>query len=268
MGGRGSSSGGGGGSRFGSGSSSVIGQFMSAGGGGGALTGQAGSEITVAPFQKVGDYTAGNNADLMKWQSQTDDKSASFLSKLDNQTDLAAIQSQTNDPWSFYDNPFQKMTSSMGLNAAPTVMSESDFNNYVAQTGSTVLYRGWSGNNSATRFTQSPNSHVGNGINGDGYYFSADRGTARSYGGTGMKAALSPNARVVSATAVRAEIAKKSPKLQSALSKAGSYGTRTYGSNRGEAQMALKMGYNCIDAGWAVIPLTRDAVVVSAKRAW
>lgn len=32
--------------------------------------------------------------------------------------------------------------------------------------------------------------------------------------------------------------------------------------------MALKMGYNVIDAGWAVIPLTRDAVVISDKNAW
>ena len=32
--------------------------------------------------------------------------------------------------------------------------------------------------------------------------------------------------------------------------------------------MALKMGYNVIDADWAVVALTRDAVVVSDKRAW
>lgn len=38
--------------------------------------------------------------------------------------------------------------------------------------------------------------------------------------------------------------------------------------NDGQAQMALKMGYNTIDAGWAVIPLTRDAIVMSNKNSW
>ena len=83
-----------------------------------------------------------------------------------------------------------------------------------------------------------------------------------------MKAALSPNARVISVDAVNAAISNADPKFRRALHKAGSYGTRTYGSNSGQAQMALKMGYNVIDAGWAVIPLTRDAVVVSSKNNW
>lgn len=231
-------------------------------------SGQFNSSLNLAPFQTVGDYTDNNNPELVKWQGQTDDKSASFLAKVDQQTDLNQIQQNTNDPYAFYDNPMQRMVSRMGLNAPATVMSESDFNNYVQQTGATVLYRGWSGQNAVDRFKQSPNSHIGNGINGDGYYFAPDKSTAQGYGGTGMKAALSPKARVISVDAVDAQIAKSSPKFKSALSKAGRYGTRTYGSNDGQAQMALKMGYNCIDAGWAVIPLTRDAVVISNKRAW
>ena len=130
------------------------------------------------------------------------------------------------------------------------------------------MYRGWSGQDSADRFRQSPNSHPGNGINGDGYYFAPDKATAKGYGNYGMKAALAPGARVVSADAVRAEIARQGSTFQKALTYAGSRGTRTYGVNQGEAQMALKMGYNVIDAGWAVIPLTRDAVVISRKRSW
>lgn len=234
----------------------------------GATSGQYDSQLKLADFQTVGDYTDGDNPQLLKWQNQTDDKSARFLAKLDRDTDLSAIQQQTNDPWPFYDNPMQKMVEHMDLNKGTTVLSEADFNRYVSQTGSTVLYRGWSGQNAVDRFKQSPNSHIGNGINGDGYYFSADKGTAMGYGGTGMKAALSPNARVISADAVRSEIYSKGGSFQAALGYAGSGGTRTYGSNSGEAQMALKMGYNVIDAGWAVIPLTRDAVVISGKNAW
>lgn len=225
-----------------------------------------GSSLTLTPQQAQGDYTDDNNPALVKWQGQTDDKSARFLAKVDNQTDLSQYQTQSGDKWSFYDNPFQKMVLQMNLNKPTTVLSKSDFDNYVNQTGATRLYRGWSGQDSADRFKTSPNSHVGNGINGDGYYFATDLSTAKNYGSYGMEAALSPSARVISATAVRAAMGNTSTQLQRALSYAGSRGTRTYGSNSGEAQMALKMGYNVIDAGWAVIPLTRDAVVVCGKR--
>lgn len=269
MGGRGSSSGGGGGGG-GVGLLGALGAFNAAGGSAfnNVQSSQYGSALNLQQFQTVGDYTDGNNPELLKWQGQTDDKAANYLAKVDKTTDLAQFQQQTNDPWGFYDNPMQKMTVQMGLNKPATVLSESDFNNYVQQTGATVLYRGWSGDNAVDRFKNSPNSHVGNGINGDGYYFSADRNTAMGYGGVGTKAALSPNARVVSLDAVNAEIAKTSPKFNKALSYAGSKGTRTYGTNEGQAQMALKMGYNTIDAGWAVIPLTRDAVVISNKKNW
>jgi hypothetical protein len=229
---------------------------------------QSGSSLRLTNDQMKADYTDNGNPELLKWQGQTDDKSANFLAKVDRTTDLSQIQQATGDKWAFYDNPQQKLVESMKLNAPATVLSESDFNNYVKQTGATVLYRGWSGQDAVDRFKNSPNSHIGNGINGDGYYFAPDKGTARSYGGTGTKAALSPNARVVSLTDVNKAISKASPKFQSALSKAGKGGTRTFGANKGQAQMALKMGYNTIDAGWAVIPLTRDAVVMSNKNSW
>lgn len=264
MGGRGSSSSGGGGGE-------AIRQYNRFGGGGGTVNGTPGqqnSSIALAPFQTKNDYTDNNNPLLVKFQSQTDDKTASFLAKNWNERDFNKVQQQTNDKWAFYDNPMQATVVALNLNKPATVMSETDFNNYVQKTNSTVLYRGWSGQDSVNRFKNSPNSHIGNGINGDGYYFAPDIKTAKGYGGTGMKAALSPNARVVSVNAVNAEIAKHNATLKASLSKAGTLGTRTFGGNQGQAQMALKMGYNTIDAGWAVIPLTRDAVVVSAKNAW
>ena len=231
-------------------------------------TGQAGSGITVADYQKQGDWTDDNNPNVVKWQGQTDDKSANYLAKIDKTTDLSAYQQKTNDPYSFYDNPYQKMVVNMGLNKMPTTLSTKDFNAYVKATGATVLYRGVSGDDAYTRFMTSPNSHVGNGINGDGYYFAPDIYTAKNYGGTGIKAALSPNARVISVDAVKAAIRGTTGKFNAALHYAGSKGTRTFGANIGDAQMAIKMGYNVIDAGWAVIPLTRDAVVVQNRKAW
>lgn len=229
---------------------------------------QYGSTLLLQQFQTVGDWDDNKNPKLQKWQGQTEDKSANFLAKVDNQTDLTEYQNKTNDPYPFYDNPYQKMVVQLNLNNPATVMSNADFDRYVQQTGATVLYRGWSGQNAIDRFKKSPNSHVGNGINGDGYYFTTDRSIAQSYGGTGTRAALSPKARVVSLDDVNREIAKSNPKFKSALSKAGSNGTRTYGANDGQAQMAIKMGYNTIDAGWAVIPLTRDAIVISNKNDW
>lgn len=226
------------------------------------------SQLQLTTDQMKGDYTDNGNPELLKWQQQTDDKSANFLARVDRTTDLQQIQQATGDKWAFYDNPQQKLVESMGLNGKATVLSEGDFNKYVQQTGATVLYRGWSGQDAVDRFKNSPNSHIGNGINGDGYYLTASKSTAKSYGGTGTKMALSPNARVVSVKDVNNAISNASPKFRSALQKAGSKGTRTYGANKGQAQMALKMGYNVIDAGWAVIPLTRDAVVISDKNNW
>lgn len=231
-------------------------------------SGQSNSALQLTDDQLKADYTDNGNPELLKWQGQTEDKSANFLAKVDRSTDLSQIQQATGDKWAFYDNPQQKLVETMNLNRKATILSESDFNQYVKQTGATVLYRGWSGQDAVDRFKNSPNSHIGNGINGDGYYLAPDKSTAMSYGGTGTKMALSPNARVVSLEAVNTAISNTSPKLRSALRKAGSGGTRTYGSNHGQAQMALKMGYNTIDAGWAVIPLTRDAVVISDKNNW
>lgn len=271
MGGRGASSGGGGGGGGGAVPSwnRLLRKFNDLNNGQAQVpSNQPGSQLQLQPFQQVGDYTANGNADLMKWQGQTDDKSASYLAKIDKTTDLNKIQQSTNDPYAFYNNPYQKMVSSMGLNAQATVLSDADFNKLQKQTGATVLWRGWSSQNSVDRFKNSPNMHVGTGINGDGLYFAPNKSTAQGYGHNGMKAMLSPNARVVSLNAVNAQINKSGGKLQSALGKAGSYGSRSYGSNSGQAQMALKMGYNVIDAGWAVIPLTRDALIVSDKRQW
>lgn len=261
MGGRGASSGG---------MSGSLRALLKANGGNMALSQgtQTNSQLQLTRDQLKADYTDNGNPQLLKWQQQTDDKSANFLAKVDKNTDLAQIQQATGDKWAFHDNPQQKLVQSMNLNGKATVLSESDFNKYVQQTGATVLYRGWSGQDAVDRFKKSPNSHIGNGINGDGYYLAPNKSTAKGYGGTGTKMALSPTARVVSLDDVNQAIANASPKFRSALQKAGSGGTRTYGSNRGQAQMALKMGYNTIDAGWAVIPLTRDAVVISDKNNW
>lgn len=268
MGGRGSSSSGA--SQGGGGIGGLVSAFGGANGNMSKATGTG--QLNTAPFQRVADYTDNNNPELLKWQGQTDDKAASYLHKIDpsdstSMADLNKIQADTNDPYGFYNLPAQRFVSNMGLNAQTTVLSETDFNNYVNQTGATVLYRGWkNGAGSIDKFNTSVNNHIGNGFMGDGHYFAPDINDAANYGSVISKAALSPKARVVSLADVQNKIYASSPKLQSALRKAGKYGSRTFRPNKGEMQMALKMGYNTIDCGWAVVPITRDAVVVSAKR--
>ena len=71
-------------------------------------------------------------------------------------------------------------------------------------------------------------------------------------------AALSPNARVVDESAVRAAIARSG--ASGAFHRSGVTNS-SYMNNEGQAQMALKMGYNVIRTGWCYVVLTRDAVV-------
>lgn len=213
-----------------------------------------------------GDYDDDGNPALVKYQGQEDDKTARFLAKVWHDTDLAA----EDDGYGFYDNSYQKLVLSLGLNKGPTVLSDADFDQYVQQTGSPVFYRGWSSRASADRLLNAPKTHTGTGIYGDGLYLSTSQSTAYSYGSAAVtRMALSPRARTVNLSDVRTRIHQSSPQLQTGLDRAGSVGQRSYGPNIGEAQMALKMGYNVVRVdsygGSYYYALTRDALVVSKK---
>lgn len=216
-----------------------------------------------------GDYTDGGNAALIKFQGQDDDKTANFLASTDRNVDLN--DPQYADGFTYYDIPLNKTLLRLGINKGPTVLSDTDFDTYVKQTGAQVFYRGWSGNAAVDRFTQAQHNHVGNGVYGDGYYFTPDLKVAKSYAGSGgvvTKMALSPSARVVSYDDVSDNMSSMSPKLRAALGKTGRGGSgRTFGTNRGEAQAALKMGYNVVDMGTGYLyGVTADAFVTSTKR--
>ena len=212
-----------------------------------------------------GDYDGGGNPELKKWQAQDDAKSGSYLSKISR--DIDVNDPQYADGYQFYDNPYQKMVLAQNLNQPATLLSNKDFNTYVKQTGAEVVYRGVSGQSAKDRMMYAKNSHTGNGIYGDGYYFTPDKSVARSYGGTVMKMALAPTARVIQYSDLQAKMASLgNSKLARALSKAGhnaGSGSRTYGSNNGEMQFALKLGYNVIQNGNYLVAGTRDAFVIN-----
>ena len=97
---------------------------------------------------------------------------------------------------------------------------------------------------------------------GEGFYFGS-QSTASGYsGGATTVAALSPNARVVDYNKVSAELAKLGSKAQGAFRHSGHTPGGQFKPNSGEAQMALKMGYNVIRTDWCYCILTRDAVVI------
>ncbi len=216
-----------------------------------------------------GDWNDNGNPNVVKYQQQTDDKLATYLAGVYNKTDYSDYD---DGKYGFYDNSYQKLVLKMGLNGKPTVMKDSDFNQLAQQTGAQVVYRGWSSADSADRFTNSKYFHVGNGFYGDGVYFTPDKTTAGAYGigfgkGAITKMMLSPTARVVDIADVRRAINNTSPRLQRGLTKAGSSGSHSYGSNNGESQMAIRMGYNVIRINsQKYVALTGDAFIVSDKK--
>ena len=206
------------------------------------------------------DYNDNGNPELVKWQQQSDeDKMARYLAKLGKQQTPA----QDAEGYAYHQSPFQNMVLAQGLNAPVFAkLSAADFATYCAQNGLTPIYRGWDGGpSSKMRFENAQTSHTGTGMYGEGYYF-GNQNTASGYSGGAMTvAALSPNARVVDVNTVRNELSKLGGKAQSAFQKSG-HTPSPYQDNIGEAQMALKMGYNVIRTDWCYCILTRDAVVI------
>lgn len=217
-------------------------------------------------WQQQGDYDNGGNPALIKYQGQDDDKTANFLASTERNVNLN--DPQYADGYVYYDLPLNKLLLRLGVNGGPKMLSEADFNAYVRQSGQQVVYRGWSGQLAADRFSNAPHNHVGNGRYGEGYYYTPDLRTAKTYGnGVVTKMALSPTARVISYSQLQSKMAQMSPKLQSALRHTGTGGSgRTYAPNAGESQAALKLGYNVIDVGGGYyVAVTGDALVVSRK---
>lgn len=221
---------------------------------------------------KRGDWNDDGNPNIAKYQGQDDDKTANFLAGTDNNVDLN--DPQYADGYGYHDLPLNKLLLRTGVVGQPIVLDDNDFQALVQQTGAQVVYRGWSSPSSINRFMNVTHNHVGNGVMGDGYYFSPDLSTAVGFAGQGRlgvgevtQMILNPNkARAIELSTLRTAIGKASPKLQRSLLKAGTGGTnRTYGSNKGDMQYALKMGYNVIVSGDYVVSGTADAFIVSRK---
>ena len=223
-----------------------------------------------ANWMYQGDYTDDNNKALVRYQTEADDDIARFLAGTDQKIDLT--DKAYADKYPYYDIPLNKLLLRLGVGKGATVLNDAEFDAYIQQSGQQVVYRGWSGEAAVERFCNTVHNHVGNGRYGDGYYFSPDVSVAQDYArmsrtgqGVVTRMALSPNARVIDYNTLKNMIAQVSPKLQGALYHTGHGGSgRTYGANIGEAQFALKLGYNVIDTGTGyVYGITNDAFVIN-----
>ena len=221
---------------------------------------------------KRGDWNDDGNPQITKYQGQDDDKTANFLAGTDRNIDLN--DPQYADGYGYHDLPLNRLLLRTGVVGQPIVLDDNDFQALVQQTGAQVVYRGWSGKPAIDRFMNATHNHVGNGRIGDGYYFSPDLNTAVTFSGSMSlgngeitQMVLNPlKAKAVDLSTLRTMMGRASPKLQSSLQKAGTLGSgRTYGTNIGEMQYALKMGYNVIVSGNYVVGGTADAFIVSRK---
>lgn len=204
-------------------------------------------------------YTDNNNPALLKWQNQTDGKKVvRYLNRLIN----TQTPAQDAEGYRYHQSPFQNMVIDQNLNApAYAKLSSSDFDAYCKANNLTPIYRGWSGAESRDRFMNAATSHTGTGVFGEGYYF-GDKITAQSYAGPRgamTAAALSPNARVVDHQVLKNML--QHSRLKGQFKRSG-VTPGPYMNNHGEAQAALKRGYNVIRTPWSYVVLTRDALVV------
>lgn len=207
-------------------------------------------------------FDDNGNPQVIKLQSQNDeDKLARFMSKVNDDLTFRNGKyydkngNEVSDQFPFYDGEYQKFSLAMGLNAKPQVMPDKQFDAMVRQNGLQVLYRGESGQAAADRFMTSDLGHTGTGSYGDGYYFSTSKSTAIDYAqmksgwnGTGKveTMVLSPTARAIRYSDLQKAYNSLSPRLQRALQKAGQSAKGASYDNSGEAQLALRLGYNVV----------------------
>ena len=142
-------------------------------------------------------------------------------------------------------NPTQRLVDEIGLHGKPVVLDNATYDKVVNENGFLQIYRGVHSNGSMSAQDVRKNTmyadknYVGDGIHGDGLYFSTSGSTARAYAGRSgavTQAFIDPSkARIVDEDTIR-RMARNDP---------AHYNSRTM---RDISQYALYKGYNCIVA--------------------
>lgn len=152
----------------------------------------------------------------------------------------------------------QKMIYALNLNAAPEIVDQKTFDNLVKQ-GNTPIYRTvndttvngirFTADDICDMMTDGDTTFVGNGIHGDGLYFSNSLSGSKAYGHSSSKtvgAVLNSSAKIISESALRQQyntFIKTHPQTRKALGFA-----RSKSSNDSMSQFALIQGYNVISS--------------------
>lgn len=125
---------------------------------------------------------------------------------------------ESHEGWANQYSAAQKVAIDMGVYETPQVVSQEDFDKYVKESGAAVCYRGvkdidsMTGENMMFKMaynTQEP--YYGDGIFGDGLYFSTRKETAEGYAGRAAIAtcAVRPDAKILEYGSPEHEKAKK-----------------------------------------------------------
>lgn len=127
-------------------------------------------------------------------------------------------QLESHEGWANQYSSAQKVAIDMGVYETPQVVSREDFDKYVADSGAVVCYRGVKDIDSMTgenmQFQMAYNTqepYFGDGIFGDGLYFSTRKDTAESYAGRAEIAtcAVRPDANILEYGSPEHDKAKK-----------------------------------------------------------
>lgn len=158
----------------------------------------------------------------------------------------------------------QKMIYALGMNNKPEIISQQEFDDMTVNapfgSGQPVLYRTvndttltgnvpMSARQMQQQFLKGDLTYIGNGIHGDGLYFSDSKSGSRAYGRGGGRSAmvagvLNKNARPITEAKLKSEynkFIKNHPRSRRALGFA-----RSHSYNDSMSQFALIRGYNVI----------------------
>lgn len=198
---------------------------------------------TTAPATSNGETPANINGKTDKqiaYEQMTDEEAAALAQKLRSKPNSYYDQQGLNGS-----NPTQRLVEELDMNQKPVVVDDDTFNKLAKAQNAVVLYRGvtdngtLSGKDIANQTMYGDKTYVGDGIHGNGLYFSTDQRTAKSYArygnsGAVMKAMIDPSkARVID---------------EDTLLRMWGNEVRPNSTYRDIANLAIKKGYNVIHA--------------------
>ena len=174
----------------------------------------------------------------------------------------------------------QKMVYGLGLNDKPQVVPDAQLQQMI-KSGAQPIYRSvddvtlpgsirLTGADMHDMLRSGDLTYLGNGVYGDGLYFSSDLRGSKGYGNTTIQGVLSPNARTITERQLRNEydsFIKTHPQTRKALGFSAKRGSSWKNSL---SQFALIRGYNVItythyDGETYYNVIDRSALIVSDK---